>query len=569
MPGFVFDFSPTFHHWGPAEVIELTDDGSNLPAEPTATAESLEPDDPIFVLAGEVNDRLRSDLAPGEALLRGVRTTAEFLQSCGLADDSLPAWGWVLEPVFDLPVGWSTTGADPEGASLAREAFAENCAATVITVPAATTFLALPVVGHDEAGEQSVGAMIAVPLVADAQPDDNVLVGAMTGAGIVGVQMENSMRARAASRSLQFAQAASRTQLALVDPTDLVPALREAIAELANCEELRWGLAQVQVGDAERVVAEFGERASGEVDGGASLSEPELAELRAAMQLELPVTIDGVREATIVVHTRHTPGIVERDTIGSVATAVAGSAVRHRAALTIEELRRSATRRLVEAQERERSMIAADIHDGVLQQLGATAIRLELAQSRVEQHDFDAASSIIADGAKEIRSCARELRSLLMELRPQVLDDNGLNAALSELGRHVQGTKVLVESNIPEELGSEFAITIFRIVQEALTNIEKHSQAKRATVHVALDSGAIRIDVVDDGVGFEGAVSGPSAEGSHLGLLGMRERAQMFGGSFSITGASGGGTAIHAILPLERPTGDAEPDERPDGAENN
>ena len=79
-------------------------------------------------------------------------------------------------------------------------------------------------------------------------------------------------------------------------------------------------------------------------------------------------------------------------------------------------------------------MVAADIHDGVLQQLGATAIRLELAQSRVEQRDFDTASEIIADGANEIRSCARELRALLMELRPQVLDDNGLNAALTSSG---------------------------------------------------------------------------------------------------------------------------------------
>jgi signal transduction histidine kinase len=224
---------------------------------------------------------------------------------------------------------------------------------------------------------------------------------------------------------------------------------------------------------------------------------------------------------------------------------------RFRASATIESLRRSATRRLVEAQERERSMVAADIHDGVLQQLGATAIRLELAQSRVEQRDFETASSIIADGANEIRSCARELRALLMELRPQVLDDNGLNAALNELGRHIEGVEIVVNSAVPEELGNEFSITIFRIVQEALTNIQKHAQASHATVDVTLLSNAIEIEITDDGVGYEGAVTGPSAEGSHLGLLGMRERAQMFGGTFSIEGASGRGTEIHATLPLD------------------
>lgn len=531
-------------------------DGSNLPAEPTATGNSLAPDDPVFALAGEVNDRLRADLSPREALERGVETTYEFLRTCGVADPERPPWAWILEPVFDLPAGWATPGADAEGAGFAREAFAAEPAAQVITVPAATTFLALPVVGHDEAGEPIVGALIAVPMLADAEPDDNMIVGAMTGAGIVGVQMENAMGARAASRSLQFAQAASRTQLALVDPTDLVAALKEAISELSNCDELLWGLATLEGADSERIIAEFGDRVADSDDRFATFSEDELAQMRSAMRIELPVTIEGSHEATIIVRTKHVPGVVERDTIGSVATAVAGSVVRHRAAITIESLRRSATRRLVEAQERERSMVAADIHDGVLQQLGATAIRLELAQSRVEQHDFETASAIIADGAKEIRSCARELRSLLMELRPQVLDDNGLNAALSELGRHVSGTKVVVQSDVPEEIGSEFAITIFRIVQEALTNIEKHSHAENASVHVTLDSGAIQIDVVDDGVGFEGAVSGPSSEGSHLGLLGMRERAQMFGGSFSITGASGGGSAIHAVLPLDHPSND-------------
>ena len=256
-------------------------------------------------------------------------------------------------------------------------------------------------------------------------------------------------------------------------------------------------------------------------------------------------------EAEIVVQSRMPLGEAEHDTLNSVASAVAGTVARFRASATIESLRRSATRRLVEAQERERSMVAADIHDGVLQQLGATAIRLELAQSRVEQQDFNTASKIIADGANEIRSCARELRALLMELRPQVLDDNGLNAALNELGRHVEGVVVDVRSDVPDDLGSEFSITIFRIVQEALTNIQKHARASSAHVDVALAADSIKIDITDDGVGYEGAVTGPSAEGSHLGLLGMRERAQMFGGTFSISGASGGGTEIHATLPLD------------------
>ncbi len=535
----------------------MNEDGSNLQPDPTANgpglsdgAREFEPDDPIFALAAEVYDRLRADVTPEEALERAIGSTREFLTNLGLADESQPGWGWVLEPVFDLPVGWSTPGADPEGAALARERFENNVAPAVISIPAAATVLAYPVIGHDPAGRTIAGAVIAIPLKGDVTPDDNAMVGVATGGGILGVQLENSMRARAARRSLQLAQAASRTQRSLVEPTDRGIALDIAMKNLAECEMLAWGVAtEANAGESVETHT-FGDRNSDYGAAFPTLTASEMEALERDSRAELPVRISGQTEATITIQSHHTLGVVERDTLDSIASAVAGTVERFRASETIETLRRSATRRLVEAQERERSMVAADIHDGVLQQLGATAIRLELAQSRVEQHDYQTASGIIADGAKEIRSCARELRALLMELRPQVLDDNGLNAALNELGRHVDGVNVTVESDVPDDLGNEFAITIFRIVQEALTNIEKHAQASSAAVKVALESGAIRIHVTDDGVGYEGAVTGPSAEGSHLGLLGMRERAQMFGGTFSISGASGGGTEIDALLPL-------------------
>lgn len=535
----------------------MNEDGSNLQPDPTANGSGLsdgtrdfEPDDPIFALAAEVYDRLRADVPPEEALERAINSTREFLTNLGLADETRSGWGWVLEPVFDLPVGWSTPGADPEGAALARERFESNIAPAVISIPAAETVLAYPVIGHDPSGQTIAGAVIAIPLKGDVTPDDNAMVGIATGGGILGVQLENSMRARAARRSLQLAQAASRTQRSLVEPTDRGIAVEVAMKNLAECEMLAWGVASEVIAGESVETHTFGDRNNDYGAAYPTLTASEMQALESDSRAELPVRISGETEATITIRSHHTLGVVERDTLDSIASAVAGTVERFRASGTIETLRRSATRRLVEAQERERSMVAADIHDGVLQQLGATAIRLELAQSRVEQHDYQTASGIIADGAKEIRSCARELRSLLMELRPQVLDDNGLNAALNELGRHVDGVKVSVESDVPDDLGNEFAITIFRIVQEALTNIEKHAQATSATVVVALESGAIRIHVTDDGVGYEGAVTGPSAEGSHLGLLGMRERAQMFGGTFSISGASGGGTEIDALLPL-------------------
>lgn len=510
-------------------------------------------DDDTFTAADELTGRLRQTARPDESILAGVHTAFRFVEVRGFADPSRPAWGWVFEPVFDLPTGWSTPGADPEGAALAREAFDESLQPTVIAIPDADTFLAVPIItrDRDRKSDEFAAAMLAVPLLADATPDINCHIAVTGTAGVVAMQLENSVRARAAERALQFAQAASRTQRALVEPCDRARALEVAIDRLSECNALVGGEAYELIDEDRRSVRSFGDLDAPLLEPGWNSDMNMQNEAQRAGRLELPVEIDGAVEAEIVLQARQPLDEVEVDTLNSIAAAIAGTTVRFRASATIESLRRSATRRLVEAQERERSMVAADIHDGVLQQLGATAIRLELAQSRVEQRDFDTASTIIADGAKEIRSCARELRALLMELRPQVLDDNGLNAALSELGRHVDGVEVHVTSDVPEDLGSEFAITIFRIVQEALTNIEKHARATRADVQVSMDGGQITIDISDDGVGYEGAVTGPSAEGSHLGLLGMRERAQMFGGSFSIAGASGGGTAIHATLPLD------------------
>lgn len=524
---------------------------------PTGKTLRLEPDDPIFTQANELSERLREDLTPEEALERGVIASHGFLQSCGIAEAEEQPWGWVLRDVFDLPVGWATAGADPEGAARASAAFDEAVGPVIISVPAASTFLALPVVGHDESGVDVVGAMMAIPLIADADPDDNILVGAVTGAGIVGVQMENSMRARAARRALQFAHAASSTQRMLVEPTALKRAMSIAIDHLSRCDALEWGSATLIEDGNEIELAKFGDPEGTVITAAGRPVVTDSDAWRASSLAELPVSVEGSVVGRIKMQSRYALGMVERDTLASIGAAVSGTVVRFHASETIETLRRTATRRLVEAQERERSMVAADIHDGVLQQLGATAIRLELAQSRVELRDFDAASAIIADGANEIRSCARELRALLMELRPQVLDDNGLNAALSELARHVASCEVTVDAELPEDLASDLAITIFRIVQEALTNIDKHAHASHAQVTASAGDGQITITVSDDGVGYEGALSGPSSEGSHFGLLGMRERAQMFGGTFTISGESGGGTVLRAVLPIDRP----EPDE--------
>ncbi len=485
-------------------------------------------------------EAFQQDLTPRQAMEATTEIAQKFVAARYLADPELPAWWWILEPAYDLPSGAASEAADPECAAIARERFAADPNPAVVLVPDAHTYMVIPLPSHDDSGHP-VG-LFAVPLLPDAHPDEYSFAALRAMATIIAVNMDKTVRANAAARAIDFAQAATRIQRRLVEPTERGAALTVAVEALSACTDVIGVRAVEFIEDTEHEIA-----ASGATD------LPEEGEGEPPHRLVYAVVIDGLKEAEFQIFTAHLPDQLESDTIGSIPVAVAGSIARSRANATIESLRRSSTRRLVEAQERERSMIAADIHDGVLQQLGATAIRLELAQSRVEQSDFSTASAIIADGANEIRACARELRALLMELRPQVLDDNGINAALAELGRHVDGVEVTVKSDVPEDLGSEFSITIFRIVQEALTNIQKHARADKANVDVELHDGLIEISISDDGIGYEGAVTGPSSEGSHLGLLGMRERAQMFGGSFEISGVSGGGTEIIATLPLDGP----------------
>lgn len=491
-----------------------------------------------MAVADFYRNRMSGANDPASTLEAGAEMLGQYAELRGVAPEGSSAWVWIFDDVFGLPNGWSTPGADGEGVALAREAFAESLGPAVISVPEASTFAALPL---SRPGEQPFG-LVAVPLAHG--PEGFAEIESMSIAITISMvaHVEYNARIRASERSLQFAQAAARAQRQLVDPVALVTALVIVIDALSGCEDLIAGAAFDLSGDERRTVASFGDFES---------LEPGLDEEDRPFRFELPIVIDDKTEAELQLFSSVALGDVESDTVASIAAGVAGAVARFRAAATIETLRRSTTRRLVEAQERERSMVAADIHDGVLQQLGATAIRLELAQSRVEQRDFETASAIIADGAREIRYCTRELRSLLMELRPQVLDDNGLNAALAELGRHVDGVEITVNSDLEEDLGQEFSITVFRIVQEALTNIQKHAQASKATVDVHLVGDAITIDIADDGIGYEGSVTGPSSEGSHLGLLGMRERSRMFGGTFSVSGESGAGTRIHATLPLD------------------
>lgn len=475
----------------------------------------------------------------------------DYLADAGIVPDGAEYWVRIERPMFGIDQGDVVGESDDRAVEQAAAEIDREYGTATVTASDGRPFLLVPFALFD--GEPTIYGWLGIH-ASSSEPADPMTVSVVLSiATWVRQHLERAASIADARRSTEIARIAARAQILMARPHELDDALRQILELLHDSDDIVGAAAVKFVSGIAQTVDSWGGMDSIRAE---ALARGETIEAPAGQETAvLPVMIDGVPEAAFVLCSTVGAATLTDEMLATVAGAVGGAVARQRATETIETLRRSATRQLIEAQERERSMIAADVHDGVLQQLGATAIRLELAQAQVERSDFDSAREIIEDGAKEIRSCARELRSLLMELRPQVLDDNGLAAALKELGRNVENIDVAVSSNVPDDLGNEYSITIFRIVQEALTNIQKHSQASHARVDVHIDDGSVEIEITDDGIGFEAAVTGPSAEGSHLGLLGMRERADMLGGTFSIEGRSGSGTRIVALLPLN----DTEP----------
>jgi len=221
-----------------------------------------------------------------------------------------------------------------------------------------------------------------------------------------------------------------------------------------------------------------------------------------------------------------------------------------------EQLRGQLLEKVIVAQEEERRRIARELHDETGQSLTALAISLASA------HD---SLPLEANGAKEALGRAKsladkllaEIRRLISDLRPTVLDDLGLVPALRryattnaellhlDIQLHVEGRR--------RRLSPPAETALFRIVQEAITNVAKHAQATSVTIRLAFDDGRATVVVQDDGRGFDVAQT-LSAGGPRraVGLLGMRERATLLGGTLEIKSQPGAGTTLVAALPLER-----------------
>jgi signal transduction histidine kinase len=272
--------------------------------------------------------------------------------------------------------------------------------------------------------------------------------------------------------------------------------------------------------------------------------------VRAARGLAIPLLFGGQAYGALLTLDA-TCGIEQEQLLEAVAL---GAAAAVSIAATAAQDRQ---RQRVAAAEEERRRWARDLHDETLQ--GLAAIRLQLSSARREDRSGGLGAAVdqtLAGLQAEIDS----LRGLITTLRPAVLDELGLEGALRALADRAsrQGTKVDVvfgpgcqpaapgtDRNAPNtDCNEELELAIYRITQEALTNACKHGQPGRVTVELRQRGGAAHLSVSDDGSGFECAQS-PNG----FGLIGMREHAELLGGSMRINSRPGRGTTVQAILP--------------------
>jgi signal transduction histidine kinase len=217
-----------------------------------------------------------------------------------------------------------------------------------------------------------------------------------------------------------------------------------------------------------------------------------------------------------------------------------------------DEERKRLLAHLTQAQEQERGRIASDIHDDSIQAMTAVGIRLETLRRRLTNPDQ---LRVLEELEETVVLSIARLRHLLFELRPPVLDREGLAPAirvyLEELHKET-GLAYQIDNRLMMEPAEDTRRILYRITQEALTNVRKHARARRVTVLLEEEERGFRIRVRDDGQGFSMEEPEQQAPG-HLGLTAMRERAELAGGWWRVASSPRRGTAVEFWLPARGP----------------
>jgi two-component system, NarL family, sensor histidine kinase DevS len=271
------------------------------------------------------------------------------------------------------------------------------------------------------------------------------------------------------------------------------------------------------------------------------ISERDLGVARARTALLVPLVYRNTPLGLLAAFDRFTDDAAFGDEEERLLLAFAASAAT--AVATARSVAEERLRHSLAAAEQERGRWARELHDETLQALGGLQVLLSSAVRRGTQ---EALEQSVREAIEHISTEIESLRTLIAELRPAALDEIGLAPAIESLGDRlaaVEGLDVEVEVELESRLDPELETTVYRVVQEALTNVAKHAEAEHVRVSVALEFDVVRVEVVDDGRGFD-----PDARVDGFGLVGMKERAALSHGGLEIESAPGR-TVVRATLP--------------------
>ncbi len=209
----------------------------------------------------------------------------------------------------------------------------------------------------------------------------------------------------------------------------------------------------------------------------------------------------------------------------------------------------------INALEEERKQIALTLHDDTGQSLSMVIINLERLENQIPA-DQAAGHEKLAETRRLAQDALTNLRKIVYGLRPTILDDLGLLPAIRWYARtNLEDAGIMVEvfgSGEIETLSPQINSTLFRITQEAVNNIIKHSQATSAEISLTHTGECVVLEVKDDGLGFDpSSVREQALQSQHLGILGMRERAELVGGSIELESKPDNGTRIHIQVPCD------------------
>jgi signal transduction histidine kinase len=384
------------------------------------------------------------------------------------------------------------------------------------------------------------------------------------------VAIENARLYESSTRWLGQLESLNEIGNALASEIELEPLLDLVARRLRELVDAKLVLIALASPDALRVAAAAGESPGGAVgmllEFGASkagrvlerrsservdsvLDDPEIDQqaarrLGVSSALFVPLVARGRGIGVMIAHDKAGPSPMFSDDDLRLAETLA-----QRAAVAVdlsERVSRDAVRQVVQAQELERARLARELHDETGQALTSILLGLKPLERSAAT---DEARAEVAAVRELVVSTLQDVRRLAVELRPSALDDFGLVPAVERLAdtfREQAGIRVDLEAQLDEErLTTEVETALYRIVQEALTNVVKHARARHVSILLTRRDGGVAAIIEDDGRGFD---PGATREDG-LGLTGMRERVGLVGGRLRIESAPGAGTTLVAEVP--------------------